>query len=413
MKVVHLSTTDMGGAYEATQRISDCLLMSGVESQVVVRTKFRKQTDVVSFYYCLPQKFISKVKNFFNLKISKGEVVVDKYGADICKESIIKKADIICLHWVNSFVSNKEVENILSMGKPVYWVMHDMWSFTGGCHYSGDCENYRADCRQCPMTDNAVKDVAYIWQIKKKKYFQGGNLVPVGPSHWISDCAQQSSIFREKHIITIPNPIDTTLFYPKSDEDKRVIRKEYGLSEDKIMILFAAAKVTNNPIKGFAYFAEAVNRLPEEQYEILILGKNDGESSLRQEINLQMHYTGFVDRAEKLCEIYNAADMLVAPSLQENYSNTVLESLSCGTPAVVFNVGGMKELVQTGVNGYLADPKDVEDLYGGILKVAEDRMALGKTAREIVLKQNAFSVIAEEYISAFRRSLSKKEVQKV
>lgn len=410
MKVVHLSTTDMGGAYEAAQRISDCMIMSGVESQVVVRTKFRQQTAAVPFYRCLPQKFISKVKNFFNLMVSEGEVVVDKYGTDICKASPIKEADIICLHWVNSFVSSREVKNILSMGKPVYWVMHDMWPFTGGCHYSGACENYRVDCRQCPMVGNTTKEVAYIWQSKKKMYFEGNNLVPVGPSRWISDCAKQSSIFGGKNIITIPNPIDTTLFCPKSEEDKRAIRREYGLPEDKVIVLFAAAKVTNNPIKGFAYFVDAVNRLSREQYEILILGENDGESFLKQEIKLQIHHTGFVDRAEKLCEIYNAADMLVAPSLQENYSNTVLESLSCGTPAVVFDVGGMKELVQTGVNGYLAGSKDAQDLYCGIMKVAEDRGILGKTAREIVLKQNAFSVIAKEYISAFRRSLSIKGV---
>ena len=405
MKVVHLSTTDMGGAYEAAQRISDCLVMSGVESEVVVRTKFREQTPVVPFYNNLPQKFLSKTMNFFNLIISKGEVVFDKYGANIRKHPLVKEADIICLHWVNSFISNQEVENILAMGKPVYWVMHDMWPFTGGCHYAGDCENYKTECRKCPMTGASAKEAAFYWQSKKRNCFQGKNLMPIGPSQWISDCAGLSRIFGDKDIVTIPNPINADAFFPKSSDQKKEIRKRYGLSDDKMIILFAAAKVTNNPIKGFSYFADAVNRLPKEQYEILVLGKSDGEDALKQKINLQIHYAGFVDRAEQLCDIYNAADLLVAPSLQENYSNTVLESLSCGTPAVVFDVGGMGELVETGVNGYLSRPKDAQDLYNGIISVAKNREALGEAARERVIRCNAFPVIAEQYISTFNKPL--------
>lgn len=405
MKVVHLSTTDMGGAYEAAQRISDCLVMSGVESEVVVRTKFREQTPVVPFYNNLPQKFLSKTKNFFNLIISKGEVVFDKYGASICQHPLVKEADVICLHWVNSYISNQEVEKILAMGKPVCWVMHDMWPFTGGCHYAGDCENYKTDCRKCPMTGASAKEAAFYWQSKKKHCFQRKNLVPIGPSQWISDCAGSSRIFGDKDIVTIPNPINTDVFIPKSSGQKTEIRKRYGLPDDKTIILFAAAKVTNNPIKGFSYFADAVNGLPAEQYEILVLGKSNGEDVLKQKINLQIHYAGFVDRAEQLCDIYNAADLLVAPSLQENYSNTVLESLSCGTPAVVFDVGGMGELVEIGVNGYLSRPKDAQDLFNGIISVAKNREALGEAARERVLKNNAFPVIAKQYIATFNGNL--------
>lgn len=411
MKVVNLSTTDMGGAYEAAQRISDCLVMYGVKSDVVVRTKFREQTPVVPFYHNLPQKLLSKTKNFFNLIISKGEVVFDKYGADICKHPLVKEADIICLHWVNSFISNKEVENILAMGKPVFWVMHDMWPFTGGCHYAWDCENYKTECRKCPMTGAAAKEEAFYWQSVKKSSFQRKNLVPIGPSRWISDCARQSRIFGDKDVVTIPNPIDTDVFIPKNSNQKKEIRKRYGLPDDKMIILFAAAKVTNNPIKGFSYFADAVNMLPAEQYEILVLGKSDGEDVLRQKINLRIHYAGFVDQAEQLRDIYNAADLLVAPSLQENYSNTVLESLSCGTPVVAFHVGGMGELVETGVNGFLSGPKDTRDLYHGIISVAKNREALGEAARERVIRRNAFSVISEQYISIFNELLLEKEEQ--
>ena len=132
-----------------------------------------------------------------------------------------------------------------------------------------------------------------------------------------------------------------------------------------------------------------------------MLGESKEEETLRQTLRLDVRFTGFVKGAEKLCGIYNAADLLAAPSLQENYSNTVLEALSCGTPAVVFDVGGMCDLVETGVNGYLARLRDAEELCRGIEETAVNRQELGRAARERVLEKNAFAVVAKEYMSMF------------
>lgn len=398
MKVVHLSTTDYGGAYEAAQRISDSLTSYGIESFVMVRTK-NGNTPTIPIYNSFSQKFLSKAKNFFNLWLSDGDIVFDKYGADICKQSIIRKADIICLHWVNSFISNVEVANILAMGKPVYWIMHDMWPFTGGCHYAGDCGQYRLSCGQCPVARREKKGAVVYWHNRKRECFQGDNLYPVGPSHWISECAKQSSIFGSKKITTIPNPINTEFFHSVPENERRDVIRRYGLSEQKVTILFAAVKI-NNPLKGFPFFGNAVNRLSPEKYQILILGKND-EEELSQLLRLDVRFTGFVKEQKQLRNIYSAADLLVAPSLQENYSNTVLEALACGTPAVVFDVGGMCDLVETGVNGYIARVKDAGDLCRGIEEVTANRQELGRAARERVLAKNTFSVIAEKYMALF------------
>lgn len=399
MKVLHLSTTDYGGAYEAAQRISDSLTDYGAESAVLVRTK-AGNTPSIPFFDSLLQKFLSKTKNLFNLLISDGEIVFDKYGADICGHPLVKEADVICLHWVNSFISNREISNILAMGKPVYWVMHDMWPFTGGCHYAGDCNRYRQDCRQCPMAGTKKKNAVSYWHDRKQECFRGDNLYPIGPSRWISECARESTIFGGKRIATIPNPINTELFCPLHEDEKRGIIKKYGLSEQKVTILFAAVKV-NNPLKGFSFFADAVSRLSPKKYQILMLGESKEEVMLRQLLHLDVCFTGFVKAAEQLRDIYSAADLLVAPSLQENYSNTVLEALSCSTPAVVFDVGGMCDLVKTGVNGYLARLKDTEDLCRGIEETAANRQELGRAARERVLKENTYSVVAKQYMLMF------------
>lgn len=401
MKVVHLSTTDTGGAYEAAQRISDCLVKQGIDSKVLVRTKYRNVTTPIPFYNNFFSRFWSKSKNFLNLMISDGEVVFDKYGADICRHPLIKETDIICLHWVNSFISNKEVARILALGKPVFWVMHDMWPFTGGCHYSHDCTKYETKCEECERMQKKNNKKTLYWQNRKEEYFNRQNLYPIGPSRWICNCAQKSIIFGKRKIVLIPNPIDTNLFYPKDGKEIGQIQVKYRLSKRKKTLLFAAMRVTNNPIKGFSHFVNAVKKLPKEEYQVLLLGESVGEQSLKEQLGMQIVSTGFIDNAEILCDIYNVADLLVAPSLQENYSNTVLESLACATPVVAFNVGGMSDLIESGYNGYLAHLRDAEDLYHGILQVEKNRKEYGINARERVLRNNSFSVIANKYINCF------------
>lgn len=412
MKVVHLSTTDMGGAYEAAQRISDCLKVAGVESEVLVRSKLRGHTKAIPFYNNSFQKYISKVKNFCNLLISDNEVVFDKYGVDICKNPYVQQADVICLHWVNSFVSTKEVRNVLSMGKPVYWIMHDMWPFTGGCHHADECLGYKEGCKKCLRVKPAKAKRIFNWQNEKYNCCSGENLFPIGPSKWITKCAENSMIFGKKIITNIPNPIDVKIFYPKDEEEIAKVANEYGLSKNKRTILFGAVKVTNNPWKGFQYFVEAVEKLPREDYQVLVLGKSVGEDILKKSIKLDVVYTGYVNHVDKLCDIYNVADLLVAPSLRENYSNTVLEALACGTPAVVFDVGGMAELVQTGYNGYLAKFKDADDLAKGITVVSKELLELGKNARTRVEKQNAYPIIAQQYLDLFSRRDNDKWMRK-
>jgi glycosyltransferase involved in cell wall biosynthesis len=72
-----------------------------------------------------------------------------------------------------------------------------------------------------------------------------------------------------------------------------------------------------------------------------------------------------------LTSVYSAADMFVAPSLQDNLPNTVMEALACGTPSVAFDIGGMSDMIVHKQNSYLAKPFDVHDLVRGLEWVVE------------------------------------------
>jgi glycosyltransferase involved in cell wall biosynthesis len=95
--------------------------------------------------------------------------------------------------------------------------------------------------------------------------------------------------------------------------------------------------------------------------------------------------------------VYAAADVFVAPSVQENLPNTVMEALACGTPCVGFKIGGMPDLIEHQLNGYLASPFDIDDFVAGIKWVLAGGMpcnilranARKKVEREFTLERQA------------------------
>jgi glycosyltransferase involved in cell wall biosynthesis len=101
-----------------------------------------------------------------------------------------------------------------------------------------------------------------------------------------------------------------------------------------------------------------------------------------------------------LAQVYAAADVFVAPSTQENLSNTVMEALTCGTPVVAFDVGGMGDMVEDRLNGYLAQPFQADDLARGIAWILDDptrRTALSRRAREKAVVQFASQTVAQQH----------------
>ncbi|MCD7791022.1 MAG: glycosyltransferase [Bacteroides thetaiotaomicron] len=106
---------------------------------------------------------------------------------------------------------------------------------------------------------------------------------------------------------------------------------------------------------------------------------------------------GKIESDSELCALYSLADVFVAPSLQENLSNAVMESLSCGTPVVAFNIGGMKDMIEHRKNGYLAQPFDVNDLAKGIETSIENCEMFSNRARGKVIEEFSMDKVGLKY----------------
>lgn len=401
MKVLHVCTVDRGGAYKAAVRISCAMNTQGVDSSLLLRLKTKKENLGEQAITNPIALFISKVKNFFNILLSSKNIKNGFLGIDISKNHLVIEADIIFLHWVNYFISFKCLKQLKKTGKPIVWVIHDMWLFTGGCHYDHYCGRYKFGCDMCPFAKNKLQQYLIKKHFKKKKMMVSKNHITViGPSEWIIDCAKNSEILGEVSMACIHNPINIEVYHPQLNIEG--LREKYEISLLKKVILFGAENATNSNIKGGQYLSEVAKRLPNEEYQIVVFG-NEPNGKLAQ-VNLDVKYLGYIDDENKLAEIYNLADVFVAPSEQENYANTVLEAMSCGLPVVAFPVGGMVDIIHHKKNGYLADFKDISSLVNGINWCISYAKSSYSIAEEIA-RENCYEEIGSKYVSICKKLL--------
>ena len=411
MRVLIVNTSErVGGAAIAANRLMNALKKNGVKVKMLVRDKQTDHLTVLSVghNWKQPFKFVWErlcifVANNFSRK-NLFLVDIANTGTDITHLTEFQRADVIHLHWVNQgFLSLSDINKILHMGKPIVITMHDQWYFTGICHYSGNCQKYKELCERCElMNGKLLGDLAKQVYLKKEKIYQNARLTFVGCSQWMTDLAKTSKLTQGHKIVSIPNAIDTKLFCPK---DKLQARQSFNLPTDKHLLLFGCQRITDER-KGFKLLVEALQLITQQHpqisqcMEIVVVG---GEAeNIRHQVPFDIFPVNYVSDPQKMVSLYNAVDLYVTPSLQDNLPNTIMEALACGTPCVGFNVGGIPEMIDHKENGYVATYKDAQDLANGILwTLAADRETLSRQARNKVMVTYSENAVARKYIDIY------------
>ena len=279
--------------------------------------------------------------------------------------------------------------------------MHDMWPFTGICHHAGECNHFEKYCGFCPYLHLPMrKDLSYSTFLLKQAAYSLGNIHFVACSNWLKELALKSKLTNGHKVTAIANPIDTEVYSPK---DKVAVRNRMNLPLHKKIILFAAAKVSDKR-KGIDYLIEASKIIAQQNNNnclFLIAGGNREE--IVEQLALPAISVGYVT-SDKMSNLYNAADLFVTPSLQENLPNTIMESMACGTPCVGFNIGGIPEMIDHKQNGYVASYKDAQDLAKGLMWVLHETIGtLASNARNKVLENYSENIIAKKYIDVYNK----------
>ena len=262
----------------------------------------------------------------------------------------------------------RNIEQIARLNKPVVIFLHDMWNITGGCHHSFTCETYKTEgCNSCPMFPAVKKNDLSAREFRKKLkiYSKYNNLHFVSPSRWLYNCAKESLLTKNKPVHYIPNILDSSLFKPT---DKNVAKKFLNIDGNETVIAFGAISV-NSPYKGWKYLQKAMELLKQEDalknVSVLIFGSAYNKE-IADAIPYKTKFMGYLLDEYSTALVYNAADVFIAPSLAEAFGYVVMEALSCGTPVVGFDVGGIPDMISHKENGYLAKYKDAADVSEGI-----------------------------------------------
>lgn len=410
MKIVIVNASDIrGGAARAAYRLHRALLAEGVDSLMLVQSKFSDDFTVLG-----PETKLKKAIALIRPTLDQIPLIFyKKHSRTLFSPSwlpfsnVVKKIneirpDIVHLHWVCGGMLR--IEDIKKIKYPIVWTLHDMWPFTGGCHYSFGCEKYVNFCESCPsLNSNFTFDLSrFVWKRKKRTY-KDCKITVVGPSVWIHEEAKRSSLFTLCIHRQIPNLIDTSIFKPL---DKKFCRDLLGLAGSMNIIAFGALNAVNDNRKGFKELYQALKKLTSNKVELLIFGASRPENP--PDFSIPTHYVGHLHDDISLVILYNAADVVVVPSLQENLPNVILESMACGTPVVAFDIGGNRDIIDHKINGYLAKPYESDDLAEGILWVLKNRdlFNLSEKAREKIVSKFDAKVVVKQYIELYREIIN-------
>lgn len=187
-------------------------------------------------------------------------------------------------------------------------------------------------------------------------------------SSYLRDRTMQ--LFTDRNSIeVIPNFVDTTI-YDRARYDTSALRKQ--LAGDASVLLIHVSNF--RPVKRVTDTIHILAAVRQHGLDARLVLVGDGPDRAEAEklcrsLNLCDHVR-FVGKVMATAELLSAADIFLLPSQNESFGLAALEALSCGTPVVASNVGGIPEVVPHGQAGYLAEPGDVSRMARYCIELA-------------------------------------------
>ena len=392
-KVLIVSTYSQGGAGKAANR----LYLSLIErDNCLFDFEWMDIDQLNSKNKSLKFKFIK----YFKRKIRKSigydttgyEIFSDEFGEI---DFLLKNYDIVHLHWISGLVNYKTFfRNVKS---PIIWTLHDLNPLQGGFHYRNDVMN--------SVGKKIQKLDKHIFKSKKSILSKSNIYAIVSPSKWINDISQESEMFSKKKHLIIPNGLDTNIFTP---HDKILARALFKLDKNKFTIMFSSENVSNER-KGFDLLLNALNKIDFE-CQVLIIGfvKNELIEKIDKS-NIKLIFSGKIEDDIKMAMAYSSADVFIIPSREDNLPNVLLESFSCGTPVISFDIGGMKDFIIPFFNGLVVQGLDSNKLSFALVEFDKNRSIYQENRTKIhEFARDNFSleILSKNYIELYKSCIN-------
>lgn len=393
MRILVVSTQDnRGGAAKAAYRFSKEFIKQGHEVCMYVKDKtledpFIKKSPkgkLIGKFLHLLDFLPGFILSGFNKEV---RFTLGLFGEGFGSVVEEFEPDIINIHWTwKGFISFSQICRI-SEKVPVVWTMHDCSPFYGGMFITE---------RQNILINKLVSINLKL----RKTFLKHSNIVFVSPSKFLLNEFGKSSISRISKCLVINNGLDITVFKNRNKSKKE--KRNFGLSIDKKYILFGAVNLINDPVKGGKILMEILKDIEkyliDNNIGLISFGSQNPFKRLNLDSTIETKFLGFIETDKEIVEVLSLGNVVLVPSVYENYPFVVLEPLSCGIPVVAFKVGGIPEMIRHKENGYLAEIGDKEDFINGIKYCLENELNKKN-------KDYSISTRAKEYISLFNDCL--------
>ncbi len=249
------------------------------------------------------------------------------------------KPAVVNIHWIGH--ATISIRQLKKLDFPVIITMHDEWWLNAINHYDTHSEFHPSFTLKNWIISLIIN--------QKMSFLNQPNVKIVSPSSELKSRLKECLPAKKNQVYVIPNPISSSTFFPlqESENPNRVL-------------LFAGG--TQDPRKGYDLLISTLNSM-NEKCEVLVLGKKGTETvGIRKQITI----TGleWINSEKEMNQIYCKSSMTIVPSRQEAFGQVASESVMAGTPVTSFEVGGLRDIVQNGLNGYLVKGFDT-------LKMAE------------------------------------------
>jgi glycosyltransferase involved in cell wall biosynthesis len=410
LKILHISTSDSGGAGLCCVRLHKGLLVNGFDSKVLVLSKVYNEPAVYEYQkkaIKLPkiirwpilflklvlhklripasqlQYFQYKLDNLQRISSPVYTLPFSEY--DLSAHPLVREADLIHLHWTAGFLDWPGF--FRQTFKPVIWTVHDENIYYGGFHYNKDQRDNISVYRK--LEEKLI-------EIKQKSINRCKNLAIVSLSNMMLEISLSYNIVKERKHYVIHNSVDHRTFRPF---DKHYCRDLFNLPQSKKVLLFVSYYL-NDKHKGLTELVMALNELNLSDITLCAIGIGKAEIDTPVEI----YYPGAINDPRLLTLAYSAADIYVTPSFQEAFAQIPLEAMACGLPVVTFPVSGSLELINE-KNGVRADDFTVEAFKEGILKAIKTDYD-AEWIRQDVIARFGVKNITEQYAGVYKELLN-------
>jgi glycosyltransferase involved in cell wall biosynthesis len=420
VKVLFVHSTDQhateAGGLISMRRLRRSLREQGVESQVLCATRNGPASEAETIPGASELSGFEAPLRRITRQIGLNDI--HRLGTfKIPQLAAYQRADVLDFHCIHGGFFNYLALPSLTTRKPAVLTLHDMWPFTGHCANSQDCMRWVHGCGHCPYPQaypSVSRDATNLeWRLKSWA-FGHSRFSVVAPSKWMVMAARQSFLGRFP-IFYIPHGIDTNVFRPVG---RACARAALGIAPNSRVLGFACTRIDDpktgapNRAKGVDLLIDAVRDLPDHlKTNTVLLLMGQGGERLADLTGVPVIGLGYVSSDRMKAIAYSAADVFISASRGESFGLVALESMSCGTPVVGFDVGGLKEVLRPGIAGAVASAISGPALCDAVVQMLENdvrRARMAKQGRDIAVAEHGLDIQARRYLQVYQDTIAER-----